>query len=123
MGFKSRARGGEVFVVRVYDEGGAGPRFLVDRVWPRGVRREALRLEAWLPEVAPSTALRKAYAHDPARWPAFVRDYHAELEAAPERWRPLVEWLRAGPITLLYSARDRAQNQAVALRDFLLSQP
>lgn len=96
-----------------------GARFLVERLWPRGLRKEALPLRAWLKEVAPSTALRRWFAHDPARWEEFRRRYAAELDAAPDAWRPLAEALRREPVTLLYSARDPAHNSAVALQAYL----
>jgi len=96
-----------------------GKRFLVDRRWPRGVRREALRLDGWLKEVAPSDGLRRWFGHDPARWEAFRRRYVEELEARPEAWRPLGEAAREGDVTLLFGARDEARNNAVALKAFL----
>ncbi|MDI3316604.1 MAG: DUF488 domain-containing protein [Bacillota bacterium] len=108
-------------VKRVYEpaEERDGLRFLVDRLWPRGLRREAARIDRWLKEVAPSDGLRRWFAHDPARWEEFQRRYGAELEAQPESWRPLAEAARAGDVTLLYSARDEAHNNAVALKAFL----
>ena len=119
MGFKPRIASSAIHVVRVYDIDAIkrGPRYLVDRVWPRGVRRDSLALTAWLPDVGPSTALRQWFGHEPSRWPEFVLRYHAELAASPETWEPLARALRAGPITLLYSARDRVHNQAIALRN------
>lgn len=108
-------------VKRVYEAADPrdGARFLVERLWPRGVKKEALPLDGWLKEVAPSTALRQWFGHDPARWAEFQRRYAAELDTAPDGWAPLVAAARRGAITLLYSARDTEHNSAVALRDYL----
>ena len=108
-------------VKRVYDpvEPDDGRRFLVDRLWPRGVKKEALRMDGWLREVAPSDRLRRWFGHDPKKWEEFRRRYFAELEAHPEAWQPLREAARAGNVTLLFSARDTSYNNAVALREFL----
>ncbi|MGY1624031.1 DUF488 domain-containing protein [Geodermatophilus sp. SYSU D00965] len=110
-------------LARVYDpEAVHGPRFLVERLWPRGVRREDLPLDGWLREVAPSPELRRWFGHDPRRWAEFRRRYLAELAAAPaEACRPLLDAARAGAVTLLYSARDREHNSAVVLREHLLA--
>jgi uncharacterized protein YeaO (DUF488 family) len=111
-----------VRLARVHDPDalrGPGPRFLVERLWPRGVRRADLPLDGWLRDVAPSTELRRWFGHDPARWDEFRRRYLAELAAAPEACRPLLDAARAGQVTLLYSARDREHNSAVVLREHL----
>jgi uncharacterized protein YeaO (DUF488 family) len=109
-------------IVRAYDA--LGPdgraRFLVDRMWPRGVTKDTLRLEAWLRDVAPSTELRRWFGHDPARWEEFQQRYCAELDANPSAWQPLIEAAKRGPVTLLFGARDREHNQAVVLRDYLM---
>ncbi|MGY1680280.1 DUF488 domain-containing protein [Geodermatophilus sp. SYSU D01176] len=107
--------------VRVYelDPGAAGARFLVDRVWPRGVARDALALDGWLRDAAPSDELRRWFGHDPARWPEFRRRYVTELDARPEAWAPLRAAAAAGDVLLLYAARDREHNNAVVLRDHL----
>jgi uncharacterized protein YeaO (DUF488 family) len=105
--------------VRDPDDGGAEPRFLVDRVWPRGVPRDALRLTDWLPEVGPSHDLRTWFGHRPERWDEFRRRYAAELADHPEHWRVLSEAVAAGDVTLLYGSRDAEHNNAVALRAFL----
>ncbi len=111
-------------VKRVYEpvDPSDGERYLVERLWPRGVRREALQLTAWLRDVAPSDALRRWYGHDPARWPEFQRRYRAELLANPAAWQPLLEAARRGVVTLLFSARDTERNSAVVLRAFLEEQ-
>jgi len=96
-----------------------GKRFLVERLWPRGIKKEALRLDGWLPEVAPTPALRKWFHHDPARWAEFQERYRAELDARPDAWAILLEAARKGSVTLLFSARDAEHNNAVALKLFL----
>ncbi len=108
-------------VKRVYDpvELDDGKRFLVDRLWPRGMKKGALRMDSWLKEAAPSDGLRRWFRHDPEKWEEFCQRYFAELEAHPEAWRPLLEAARAGNLTLLFSARDPVHNNAVALRAFL----
>ncbi|MFQ5932980.1 MAG: DUF488 domain-containing protein [Nitrospiraceae bacterium] len=106
---------------RVYDPPSSrdGRRFLVDRLWPRGIKRDTLARVEWLKDVAPSDALRRWFAHDASRWNTFQRRYAAELNRHPEVWRPLLEAARQGDITLLYSARDSAHNNAVALKGYL----
>jgi uncharacterized protein YeaO (DUF488 family) len=108
-------------VKRVYDSPTPddGTRFLVDRLWPRGVKKESLQVDQWLKEVAPSDALRRWFAHDPGKWNEFRRRYFAELEGTPDAWRPIVEAARRGTVTLLYSARDTQHNNAVALKDYV----
>ncbi len=109
-------------VKRVYEpvEPDDGARFLVERLWARGVKKEALQLDGWLKDVAPSSDLRKRFCHDPAKWQEFQRSYTAELDEKPEAWRPLLEAARRGKITLLYSARDTEHNNALVLKDYLL---
>ena len=112
---------GAIGVKRVYepsdDEDGA--RFLVERLWPRGMRKEALRMDAWLKDVAPSDALRRWFGHDPAKWEEFQRRYAAELDEKPGAWAPIVQAADRGPVTLLFSAHDLEHNNAVALREYL----
>lgn len=105
---------------RIYDPSGPddGRRILVDRIWPRGITKDRAGLDEWCREVAPSTALRTWFGHDASRWAEFLRRYEAELEGN-EHFDELVEQVRAGSITLLYSARDTDHNQAVALAGFL----
>ncbi len=114
-----RQRRPTIRVKRVYEppSNADGHRVLVDRLWPRGLSREAAKLDEWLKEVAPSDGLRKWYGHDPERWPEFVRRYHQELEAH----RPLIDKLSGshGVLTLLYAAKDTEHNNAVALHEFL----
>lgn len=108
-------------IKRVYDslEAGNGPRFLVERLWPRGIKKEALHMDAWLKEVAPSPELRQWFGHDPQKWEEFQRRYRAELDAHPETWQPLLEAARRGNVTLLYSARDTQHNSALLLKNYL----
>lgn len=112
-----------ILVQRVYDPTPvrAGKRILVDRVWPRGIKKEALHLDLWQRDLAPSTALRKWFGHDPKRWEEFQRRYRAELRQPEQQTRlhELITLARRGPVTLLYSARDEEHNQALALRRVL----
>jgi uncharacterized protein YeaO (DUF488 family) len=96
-----------------------GIRFLVERLWPRGVKKTALHLDAWLKDVAPSTELRQWFSHDPSRWIEFQRRYFAELNANPKTVEPILEANRRGRVTLVYSSRDKEHNNAVALKAFL----
>jgi uncharacterized protein YeaO (DUF488 family) len=108
-------------IKRVYepDEPADGSRFLVDRLWPRGMKQENLRMEGWLKELAPSNELRGWFAHDPARWGEFCRRYAAELEDRSEAWQTLLDLAVKQDITLLFSAHDLQHNNAVALKSFL----
>ncbi len=106
---------------RVYEApaAGEGKCFLVERLWPRGMKKDDLVLDGWLKEVAPSAALRRWFAHDPAKWSEFQRRYQAELDTKPETWRPLLQAARRGRVTLLYSAKDTEHNNALALKSYL----
>lgn len=106
---------------RVYDppEAGDGIRVLVDRLWPRGVKKSALAMDFWLKEVAPSNELRQQFGHAPERWEEFRRRYAAELRDKPQLTTLLKLKAAEGTVTLLYSARDTERNQAVALKDYL----
>ncbi len=95
-----------------------GARFLVERLWPRGVRKADLRIDAWLKDAAPSDALRRWFAHDAEKWDEFQKRYYAELRANPEAVRPIRDAARRGRVTLVYSARDTEHNNAVALKKF-----
>lgn len=111
-------------VKRVYEprSGVDGTRILVERLWPRGMRKADLALDGWMKEAAPSPALRTWYGHDPKKWPEFRRRYTAELDRT-RAWTPLRDLAARGPLTLLYSARDEERNSAVLLRDYLLRRP
>jgi uncharacterized protein YeaO (DUF488 family) len=106
---------------RVYEPHAAadGVRFLVERLWPRGIAKAALEMDGWLKEAAPSTELRRWFNHDAERWQEFKRRYVAELDAHSDAWKPILTKARRGRVTLLYSAHDAEHNNAVALRDFL----
>jgi len=107
---------------RVYERGqesSGGARFLVERLWPRGVTKTELKLDGWLRDVGPSTELRQWFSHDPAKWDEFRRRYAQELEAHREAWEPILEASRRGRVTLLYSSRDAEHNNAVALKSYL----
>lgn len=112
-----------IAVKRAYEAPAAkdGRRILVDRVWPRGVGKEELRLDGWYRELAPSTPLRKWFGHDPERWSEFRRRYLAELRCAEvrEQLHGLAQLGKRGKVTLVYGARDEEHNQAVVLRDYL----
>jgi uncharacterized protein YeaO (DUF488 family) len=107
---------------RVYDHEPKhrGRAFLVERLWPRGVRRDELKLDGWLKDVAPSTELRQWFSHDPTKWEEFRRRYVTELDANQHAWKPLVDAATSDDVTLLYSSRDREHNNAVVLHDYLL---
>ena len=96
-----------------------GARFLVERLWPRGIKKENLQVEDWLKDVAPSGELRRWFQHDPAKWDEFRRRYSSELEKHPDTWQPLLARARRGRVTLVYSAHDTEHNNAVALKEFL----
>lgn len=108
-------------VRRIYDapQDDEGARVLVDRLWPRGIKKDAARLTEWAREAAPSSELRKWVHQDPARWPEFVTRYHTELDEHPDTWAPLLEHARRGDLTLLYAARNTERNNAVALQAYL----
>jgi uncharacterized protein YeaO (DUF488 family) len=99
-----------------------GTRVLIDRLWPRGVTKADAAIDQWVKDIAPSTALRKWFGHDPARWEEFRRRYAAEVHQNPEQLSRLSALARKGPITLVFSAHDELHNDAVALRDFLLEE-
>jgi uncharacterized protein YeaO (DUF488 family) len=111
-------------IKRTYDRHARvdGKRILVERLWPRGMKKEALAADAWMKEVAPSTELRKWFDHRVERWEEFQRRYRKELKANPSAWEPILEAERRGTVTLLYSAHDLLHNGAVVLRDYLVEQ-
>ena len=96
-----------------------GVRFLVERLWPRGVRKNALHVHAWLKDVAPSSALRRWFAHDPKKWSEFRRRYFRELSASTGNLEPILKAARRGRVTLVYSSHDTEHNNAVALKDYV----
>lgn len=110
-----------LIIKRIYDPPAKadGQRVLIDRIWPRGVSKDAAALTLWLKEIAPTTALRQWFHHDPTLWDEFRARYRAELDANPEPVAQLQELMRRGDVTLLYSARDREHNQAQVLADYM----
>ena len=118
----TRIAAGHVRLKRAYEppDPDDGTRVLVDRLWPRGVRKADAAVDLWLKDLAPSTALRKWFGHDPARWQAFRERYAEELRQRPEALSQIRELARKGPVTLVYSAHDEAHNDAVVLRELVL---
>jgi len=118
----SRAKSLDIRIKRAYEPPSSadGTRVLVDRLWPRGLKKTDAHVAQWLKEVAPSNELRKWFGHDPARWEEFRRRYKTELTAKRDLLGELRELAKQGPLTLVYSAHDEAHNQAVVLRDRLL---
>lgn len=112
----------KIQVKRVYEPVAKsdGFRVLVDRLWPRGLSKEDVHIDLWLREIGPSTALRKWFNHDPARWTEFQRRYHAELKEKTALLATIKKQAKTSPVTLLYSAKDKQHNQAVALQSFFL---
>jgi uncharacterized protein YeaO (DUF488 family) len=111
-----------VRVKRVYDVPSPddGVRVLVDRLWPRGLKRETAKIDLWLKDVAPSDGLRRWFGHDPSRWAQFEKRYRAELAKNAEPVALLREFVKGGKhLTLLYAAKDTERNNAIVLRDFL----
>lgn len=108
-------------IKRVYDHSAndGGPLFLVDRLWPRGIRKDALNDVDWVRDVAPSSELRKWFGHDPEKWQEFKSRYFRELDSHPETWQKILAAARKGQVTLLYGAKDTEHNQAVALKAYL----
>ena len=105
-----------ILLKRAYDPASPkdGRRFLVERLWPRGITKAGLPLDGWLKDVAPSTELRKWFSHDPAKWNEFQRRYRAELKEKPHLWEELLDAARRGTLTLIFSSHDTEHNNAVA---------
>jgi len=106
---------------RVYDKPAKsdGHRVLIDRLWPRGVKKNQARIDQWLKDIAPSTSLRKWFKHDPRKWKEFKKKYAAELEDRHEQVEKLVREARKRTVTLLFSAKDIEHNNAVALKEYI----
>jgi len=109
-------------VKRVYDSPapGDGFRILIDRLWPRGLSKEHAKIELWLKDLAPSTALRQWFQHDPGRWKEFQKRYAGELRRCPEALQELQARMKQGPVTFLYAAQNQEYNNAVALKGYLV---
>jgi uncharacterized protein YeaO (DUF488 family) len=108
-------------IKRVYEPHATadGARFLVERLWPRGIAKAVLEMDGWLKDMAPSTELRRWFDHDPEKWAEFKRRYVKELDVHSDAWKPILARALRGRVTLLYSAHDVEHNNAVVLRDFL----
>jgi len=96
-----------------------GTRFLVERLWPRGIRKAELQMRAWLKDVAPSSTLRQWFNHDPGKWSDFRKRYFRELSVNPDVLEPILTAAKRGTVTLLYSSHDTEHNNAVALKEFI----
>lgn len=107
-----------VRIKRIYEPAvkGDGYRILVDRLWPRGISKVAAHIDLWMRDIAPSTALRRWFNHDPAKWEDFCERYRAELREQQPLLNAVRQQAKEGPVTLVYSARDERFNQAVALQ-------
>lgn len=116
-----KAKAASVKLKRAYDPSSAndGKRILIDRLWPRGLKKADAAIDEWMKDVAPSATLRKWFGHDPARWPEFRRRYLRELGQHHEEVDRLRTLARQGPITLVFAARDEAHNDAVVLKELL----
>ena len=113
---------GNIFVKRIYAARSPedGYRILVDRLWPRGIKKEQGFIDLWLKEIAPSPALRSWFQHDPDKWATFKERYVKELEKKCDLITLLTSKLKHGSVTLLYGAKNETCNHAVALKDYLL---
>ena len=111
----------DIRVKRIYDAPDAkdGARVLVDRLWPRGARKDSAKLALWLKDIAPSDELRRWFRHDPARFAEFSRRYRAELSANKDAVGRIEDLVKAGPVTLLYAAHDKEHNNARVLAEYL----
>jgi uncharacterized protein YeaO (DUF488 family) len=112
---------GRIQLKRAYEpaQSGDGLRVLVDRLWPRGLHKDAARIDLWLKEIAPSKELRQWFGHDPARWEGFQQRYRAELRDRTDLLGEIEGALHEGPVTLVFAASDAEHNNAVVLRDVL----
>ena len=119
----TRIAAGQVRLKRAYEaaESSDGLRVLVDRLWPRGVTKDAAAVDLWLKDLAPSTELRKWFGHDPARWPEFQQRYGEEVRTHAEAFEQLRDLARKQRVTLVFAAKDKDHNDAVVLRSLLLS--
>jgi uncharacterized protein YeaO (DUF488 family) len=111
----------KIRIKRAYEQPAAedGERILVDRLWPRGLTKEKAKIDLWLKDVAPSTELRKWFAHDPTRWAEFQSRYKVELKRNKEQLSLLRQEVAKGTVTLIYAARDQEHNEAVILQGLL----
>lgn len=114
----------QINIKRVYEQPDKkdGIRILVDRLWPRGLTKEKARVDLWLKDIAPSTDLRKWFAHDPGKWKEFSKRYQQELKENTGQVVLLKEQIKRGKITLVYAAKDEEHNDALVLREWMLRQ-
>ncbi len=109
-----------IHIKRVYDKSlssdNIGYTILVDRIWPRGLRKDEVEVDLWLKDIAPSTQLRRWFAHDPAKWAAFKQRYFAELKSKTELVQIILEKAKKGSVCLLYGAKDEEHNEAIVLK-------
>lgn len=112
-----------ILTKRAYDPPcvGDGLRILVDRLWPRGMKKEGLLLDDWIKDISPSDELRRWFAHEPAKWSQFVERYFKELDENKESWQTLLNKAKHHRLTLIYAAKDTEHNNAVALKQYLES--
>lgn len=110
-----------IYTMRIYEaaERRKGKAFLVDRIWPRGIKKSDLDIDGWLKEVAPSTELRKWFHHEPAKWQEFKQRYYEELDKIPEKWKPLLQAAGDEDVILLYASKNREYNNAAVLKTYL----
>jgi len=110
-------------IKRVYDKPAEedGTRILVDRLWPRGLTKQKAKVDVWLKDIAPSTELRKWFAHDPEKWKEFIKKYKKELHENKEQASILKEYLKQGTVTLVYGARDELHNEALVIKELFSS--
>jgi len=110
-------------IKRVYDKPAEedGTRILVDRLWPRGLTKQKAKVDVWLKDIAPSTELRKWFAHDPEKWKEFIKKYKQELHENNEQAAILKEYLKQGTVTLVYGARDEVHNEALVIKEVFSS--
>lgn len=113
-----------IMLKRVYEKPAPsdGTRVLVDRLWPRGVKKSEAAIDYWCKDLSPSTGLRKWFGHDPERWPEFKRRFRSEVDERQDQLDMIRNLAKVGPITLIYSARDEVHNDAVVLREVLLEE-
>ncbi len=113
----------DIGIKRIYDAASDddGARILVDRLWPRGMRKGTAQLSLWMKEIAPSNELRKNFSHMPSRFAEFTRHYHEELASNPDAVARMKELMAKGRVTLLYAAHDTEHNHALVLADYLRS--
>ena len=114
----------EIQLKRAYEKPGSsdGCRILIDRIWPRGVSKEELKIDEWLKDIAPSTSLRKWFGHEPDKWNEFKKRYFEELKHNKELTNRIIEKMHQDEVTFVYSAKDREHNNAVALKEYIEKQ-